>query len=48
MCIRDSIAVVLDEAYTEYLAPAERTDTVAWLRDYPNLIVTRTFSKRCV
>lgn len=39
------IAVVLDEAYTEYLAPAERADTVAWIRDLPNLIVTRTFSK---
>ena len=39
------IAIVLDEAYTEYLAPAERTDTVAWIRDLPNLIVTRTFSK---
>lgn len=39
------IAVVLDEAYTEYLAPAERADTAAWIRDLPNLIVTRTFSK---
>ncbi|MBK7764957.1 MAG: histidinol-phosphate transaminase [Sulfuritalea sp.] len=39
------IAVVLDEAYTEYLAPAERADTVSWIRDLPNLIVTRTFSK---
>ena len=39
------IAVVLDEAYTEYLAPSERADTVAWIRDLPNLIVTRTFSK---
>ena len=39
------IAVVLDEAYTEYLAPADRADTVAWIRDIPNLIVTRTFSK---
>ena len=39
------IAVVLDEAYNDYLAPADRVDTVAWLRDFPNLIVTRTFSK---
>jgi histidinol-phosphate aminotransferase len=39
------IAVVLDEAYNEYLAPADRTDTVAWIKDFPNLIVTRTFSK---
>jgi len=39
------ICVVLDEAYTEYLAPADRADTVAWIRDFPNLLVVRTFSK---
>jgi histidinol-phosphate aminotransferase len=43
------VAVVLDEAYNDYLAPADRVDTVAWLREFsnpfPNLIVTRTFSK---
>lgn len=39
------VAVVLDEAYNEYLAPADRADTVAWIREFPNLIVTRTFSK---
>ncbi|MBI4997143.1 MAG: aminotransferase class I/II-fold pyridoxal phosphate-dependent enzyme, partial [Rhodocyclales bacterium] len=43
--IPSHICVVLDEAYTEYLAPAERADTVAWVRDYPNLLVVRTFSK---
>jgi len=36
---------VLDEAYNEYLPPAERQDTAAWLRDFPNLVITRTFSK---
>jgi histidinol-phosphate aminotransferase len=39
------VAVVLDEAYNDYLPPAERADAVAWLREFPNLIVTRTFSK---
>ncbi|MCC7310441.1 MAG: histidinol-phosphate transaminase [Sulfuritalea sp.] len=39
------VAVVLDEAYTEYLAPADRADTVAWIKDFPNLLVVRTFSK---
>jgi histidinol-phosphate aminotransferase len=39
------VAVVLDEAYNEYLPPAERADTVAWIREFPNLIVTRSFSK---
>ncbi len=39
------VAVVLDDAYNEYLQPADREDTVAWVRDFPNLVVTRTFSK---
>src|SRR5690606_10036026 len=29
----------------EYLDPEERADSTQWVRDYPNLIVTRTFSK---
>jgi len=39
------VAVVLDEAYNEYLPPAIRFDTVLWLRRFPNLIIVRTFSK---
>jgi histidinol-phosphate aminotransferase len=39
------VAVVLDEAYNEYLPPADRIDTVGWVGEFPNLIVTRTFSK---
>lgn len=39
------VVVVLDEAYNEYLPPAERQDTAAWLKDFPNLLITRTFSK---
>jgi len=39
------IAVVLDEAYVEYIEPALRYDSMAWVRQYPNLIVSRTFSK---
>jgi histidinol-phosphate aminotransferase len=37
--------VVLDEAYTEYLEPAQRFDSVEWVRRFPNLLVSRTFSK---
>jgi histidinol-phosphate aminotransferase len=37
--------VVLDEAYNEYLPPAAQYDSLAWVRRYPNLIVSRTFSK---
>ncbi len=39
------VLVVLDEAYGEYLPPAERCDTVAWLARFPNLLISRTFSK---
>ena len=40
-----NILVVLDEAYNEYLPPAQRYDSVSWLKKFPNLIISRTFSK---
>ncbi|MGD9944846.1 MAG: histidinol-phosphate transaminase [Burkholderiaceae bacterium] len=43
--VPSDVVVVLDEAYTEYLDPAERADPAQWVRRYPNLIVSRTFSK---
>lgn len=39
------VVVVLDEAYTEYLTPQQRYDSLAWVRQYPNLLVSRTLSK---
>ena len=40
------VLVVLDEAYCEYLTGSDDdVDGIALLRQYPNLIVTRTFSK---
>lgn len=39
------VIVVLDEAYNEYLSPSDRLDTATWLKDFPNLVITRTFSK---
>lgn len=39
------VLVVLDEAYNEYLPEACRYDSVGWLKEFPNLIVSRTFSK---
>ncbi len=39
------VLVVLDEAYTEYLDAAQRYDALAWLARFPNLLVSRTFSK---
>ena len=43
--VPSDVIVVLDEAYNEYLPPAERVDTTQWLREFPNLVITRTFSK---
>ena len=39
------VLLVLDEAYNEYLPVEARVDTLAWLARYPNLVITRTFSK---
>jgi histidinol-phosphate aminotransferase len=43
--IPSNIIVLLDEAYTEYLPDEERLDTTDWSNEFPNLILTRTFSK---
>jgi histidinol-phosphate aminotransferase len=40
-----NILVVLDEAYNEYLPAEQRYDSVSWLTTFPNLIISRTFSK---
>ncbi len=37
--------MVLDEAYNEYLPDELKPDSIGWLERYPNLVVTRTFSK---
>ncbi len=42
---RTQAVVVLDEAYGEYLDPERRAPSIAWLKEFPNLIVCRTFSK---
>lgn len=43
--VPESVIVVLDEAYTEYVDDPDYPDGLALLPRYPNLIVTRTFSK---
>lgn len=43
--VPSDVLVVLDEAYFEYAAPERRGNAIAWIKDYPNLIVSRTFSK---
>lgn len=39
------ILVVLDEAYFEYMPAKEDPNSIDLLKRYPNLIITRTFSK---
>ena len=39
------VLVVVDEAYFEYVDKPGYPDASAWLQRFPNLIVTRTFSK---
>src|SRR5262249_55724527 len=39
------VLVVLDEAYNEYLDPKDRADSVGWIARFPNLAVSRSFSK---
>lgn len=43
--VPQQVIVVIDEAYTEYVEDPEFPDALAWLEKFPNLIVTRTFSK---
>ena len=44
-CVPADVLVLLDEAYNEYLPSELRYDSVSWLARFPNLLVTRTFSK---
>lgn len=43
--IPQNVVVVLDEAYRDYQSPELRPDSCLLLKQYPNLVVTRTFSK---
>ncbi len=40
-----NVVVVLDEAYNEFLAPEHQYESTEWVRRFPNLLVSRTFSK---
>jgi histidinol-phosphate aminotransferase len=44
--VPESVMVVVDEAYGEYVGPeADCPNALRWIDRFPNLIVTRTFSK---
>ena len=39
------VVVVLDEAYCEYVSEPDYPNGLSWLAQFPNLLVSRTFSK---
>jgi histidinol-phosphate aminotransferase len=39
------VVVVVDEAYAEYVDERDYPNTIPWVSRFPNLVVTRTFSK---
>lgn len=39
------VVVVIDEAYNEFLTPEQQYNAVDWVRRFPNVIVSRSFSK---
>ncbi|MFA6053558.1 MAG: histidinol-phosphate transaminase [Methylobacter sp.] len=41
----ESCVCVLDEAYFEFVRTVEPVNSIDWLKKFPNLIITRTFSK---
>jgi histidinol-phosphate aminotransferase len=41
----DTVICVLDEAYFEFVSQLEPVNSIEWLKKFPNLIITRTFSK---
>lgn len=43
--VPSQVIVVVDEAYFEYVQDADHPDASRWLGEFPNLVVTRTFSK---
>ena len=43
--VPSDVVVVIDEAYNEFLTPEQQYDAIAWVHKYPNVIVSRSFSK---
>ncbi|PPC81435.1 MAG: histidinol-phosphate transaminase [Methylotenera sp.] len=40
-----NVLVVLDEAYDEYLPAEHKSQAISWLKEFDNLLISRTFSK---
>lgn len=43
--VPSNVLVVLDEAYNEFLRPDQQYDATQWVARFPNLLVSRSFSK---
>ncbi len=43
--IRRDILIIIDEAYFEYVVASDYPASIKLLRHYPNIVITRTFSK---
>jgi histidinol-phosphate aminotransferase len=43
--IPEQVIIVVDEAYFDYVADPDYPNCIDWLKLFPNLVVTRTFSK---
>ncbi len=43
--IPDHVFVLVDEAYFEYVEEVDYPSSIKWIDEFPNLVVTRTFSK---
>jgi histidinol-phosphate aminotransferase len=39
------VLVILDEAYDEYLSAEYKSEAIGWLKEFENLVISRTFSK---
>lgn len=44
-CVPPDTLVILDQAYDEYLSKADKANSIAWLKNFQNLVITHTFSK---
>jgi histidinol-phosphate aminotransferase len=45
LAVPKQVLIVLDEAYDEYLPAALKSESIGWLAEFKNLIISRTFSK---
>lgn len=43
--VPETVVIVIDEAYFEYVEETDYPDAMQWVSEFPNLLVTRTFSK---